>query len=135
MVERVAASNAEIIERAYAAFNADGTEALIAHLPPDFVLTTPAELASEPGIYKGHDGVRRYFDSFFEVMEEIRIEPVAFHEAGDWTIVELAVVFRGRMSGVEGEQPVVASVLITDGKASEMTFHPTLEAAMAAYGG
>ena len=130
----MADSDAEIIERAYAAFNADGTEALIAHLTPDFVLTTPAELASEPGTYKGHDGVRRYFNSFYEAMEEIRIEPVAFHEAGDWTVVELAVSFRGRTSGVEGEQPVVASVRIADGRASEMTFHPTLDAAMEAYG-
>jgi ketosteroid isomerase-like protein len=130
----VADSDAKIIQRTFAAFNDGGTEALIAHLPPDFVLTTPSELASEPGTYEGHDGIRRYFDSFYEAMDEIRIEPYAFHEAGDWTVARLLVSFRGRSSGIQSEQRVVASVKVADGKATEMTFHPTLEEATATYG-
>ena len=35
-------------------------------------MTTPANLAAEPDTYRGHEGIRRYFDSFYDVMDEVR---------------------------------------------------------------
>ena len=61
--------------RASTAFNADGVDGILPFIHPDFEATTPPELAAEPDTYRGHEGVRRYFDSFYEIMDEIRFEP------------------------------------------------------------
>ena len=59
--------NIEILRRAYAALAEDGAEAVVAFADPDFEMTTPATLASEPDTYRGHEGIRRYFGSFSDV--------------------------------------------------------------------
>ena len=41
---------------------------------PEFEVTTPQSLASEPDTYRGHEGIRRYFDSFYEAMENVYFE-------------------------------------------------------------
>ncbi len=34
----------------------------------------PPEFSAEPDTYDGHDGVRRYFDSFHEIVADLRFE-------------------------------------------------------------
>lgn len=77
----MASSNIEIIERGFEAFNSEGIEGILPFLDPDFEATTPPELASEPDTYRGHDGIRRWFDSFLEVMDEIRWDARSFRES------------------------------------------------------
>ena len=64
--------NLEIVRRGFEAFNEKGVEGIIPFIDPEFVAVTPPDLASEPDTYRGHDGIRRWFDSFYEVMDEIR---------------------------------------------------------------
>ena len=61
--------NVEIVRRAYAALAEEGVEAMLAFTDPQFEMTTPSSLASEPDTYRGHDGVRRWFDSFNDALE------------------------------------------------------------------
>ncbi len=75
--------NAEIMRRAYAALEKQGVEEMLAFTHPDFEMITPASLASEPDTYRGHDGVRRYFDSFGDAMEGVYLEGLEFIPAGD----------------------------------------------------
>ncbi len=130
----MARTNPELARKAFAAFNESGTEAMLEYLREDFVMTTPAEVAAEPGVYRGHDGVREYWDSFFEVMEVIRPEPVRFHESGDWLLIELEVYVRGKGSGVSAEQMAYAAMRVEDGKAAELTFFQTLDDGLEAIG-
>jgi ketosteroid isomerase-like protein len=79
----VASSNLEIVERGFEAFNAEGIDGILPFIHPDFEATTPPDLATEPDTYRGHEGVRRWFSSFDEVMDEIRWDARGFREAGD----------------------------------------------------
>lgn len=74
--------NVEIVSRAFDAFNEDGTEAFLPYVHPDVEFTTPPDLASEPDTYRGHEGVRRYWRSFFEIMDQIRVEPLIAYDWG-----------------------------------------------------
>lgn len=122
----------QAIQGAFSAFNESGPEGLAGHFDDDFVLTTPPELASEPGTYTGHDGVRRYFDSFYEAMDEIRIEPSGrFSHAGDWTAAELNVHFKGKASGLEGTQVVTAIFRFDQERLAEQTFSPSWDEGVA----
>src|SRR5262245_237897 len=110
-------NDTEIVRRGFVAFNEGGVEALLAFVDPEFEVTTPPELASEPDTYRGHDGVRRYFDSFYEVMEGIRWDARSFQEAGDRVVVEFTLRARGKSTGLDVAQDAVMVWELRDGKA------------------
>ena len=124
----------EIVKRGFDAFNRDGVEALLEFVHPEFETTTPPELASEPDTYRGHDGVRRYFDSFYEAMEDIRWDPREFHEAGERVVVEFTLRARGKTTGLEFGQDAVMVWSLRDGRAIGLELYPTLEEALKAAG-
>jgi ketosteroid isomerase-like protein len=128
----VSDENVEIIRASFEAFNEGGTDAYLPYVHPEVEFSTPPELASEPGTYKGHEGVRRYWDSFFEIMEEINVEPLVLHDWGDeLVVVEMLLKARGRATGLEVEQRASAVAALAGGKAIGVSFHPTLEEAEA----
>jgi hypothetical protein len=61
-------------------------------------------LASEPGTFRGHDGVRRYFGSFDEAMDGVYFEGQAFTAVGEKVLVDTKLHARGRTTGIETEQ-------------------------------
>lgn len=124
------AGNVEIVKRGFDAFNRDGVDALLEFVHPEFEVTTPPELASEPDTYRGHDGVRRYFDSFYEAMEEIRWEPRGFHEAGDRVVVEFTLRARGKSTGLDVGQEAVMVWELRDRQAIGLELYPTLDEAL-----
>ena len=128
----MSSENLEIVKRGFAAFNQDGVEGILPFVHPEFESTTPPELASEPGTYSGHEGVRRWFDSFYEVMDEISFEPREFHEVGERVVVETTLRARGRSTGLEFGQEAVIVWKLRDGKTIGLEVYPTLEEAMAA---
>ena len=94
----------EIVRRAYAVLAEHGVEALLSFIDPEFEVTTPSSLASEPDTYRGHDGIRRYFASFGEVMEGVYFEGQEFTAAGDKVFVDTTLHARGRTTGIAAEQ-------------------------------
>jgi len=131
----VASGNVEIVKGAFAEFNSGGVEAVLPRFDPEFETTTPPELASEPDTYRGHEGVRRWFDSFAEVMDEIRWDPKSFAEAGDRVIVEFTLRARGKTTGLDFGQDAVMVWTLRDGRAISLELYPTLEEAQAAADG
>jgi ketosteroid isomerase-like protein len=125
-------SNVEIVERGIAEFNEEGIDGLLPSLDPEFVATTPPELASEPDTYRGHDGIRRWFDSFDEVMDEIRWDTHSFRAVGDRVVVEFTLRARGKTTGLDFGQEAVMVWELRDGRASRLDVYPTLDHALAA---
>ena len=124
--------NLEIVQRAVDGFNDRGVEGVLPYIHPEFEATTPPNLASEPDTYRGHDGVRRWFDSFYEVMDEIRWDPHAFHEVGEAVVVEFTLRARGKTTGLDLGQNAVMVWRFRDGKAIRIELFETLEEARAA---
>jgi uncharacterized protein len=96
--------NVEILRRGYAALAEHGVEAVIALADPEFEATTPPSLATEPGTYRGHEGVRRWFGSFGDAMEGVWFEGLEFTSFGDKVLVDTKLHARGRTTGIETEQ-------------------------------
>ena len=129
----MASQNVEIVRRGFEAFNERGVEGILP-LIDYFVVTTPPNLASEPDTYHGHEGVRRYFDSFYEVMEGIRWEAHAYHELGERIAVEFTLHARGKSTGLDFGQPAVQVWELRDGRALGMELFATIEDAREALG-
>jgi ketosteroid isomerase-like protein len=128
----VASDNLEIVQRAIEAFNASGVDGILPSIHPEFEATTPPDLASEPDTYRGHDGVRRWFDSFYEAMDDIRWDAHEYHEVGDRVVVEFTLRARGKTSGLDFGQNAVMVWSFRDGKAIRIQLFQTLEEALAA---
>ena len=108
--------NVEIVRRAYAVLAEQGVEAMLALADPEFEMTTPASLAAEPDTYRGHDGVRRWFDSFDDALEDVSLEGREFTDAGDRVFAHTVLTGRGRSTGIEVEQHAFLLWTVRDGK-------------------
>jgi len=111
----------------------EGYEALLPLIHPEFEMETPAGLAAEPQTYRGPEGIRRWWESFYEVMDEVRVEPSAFHDAGDGLVaVEITIHARGQASGLEVTQAAALLVDVEGELLRRIRIFGTLDEAMAA---
>jgi ketosteroid isomerase-like protein len=122
----------EVVRATWSALDEGGVEAMLEHVHHDFVMVTPANLAAEPDTYRGHDGVRRWFSSFYEAVDEIRLEPTRFEEHGGRVVMSFTLATRGRTTGLEASIEATALCEIEDGKVIRLVFFPTWDEALAA---
>jgi ketosteroid isomerase-like protein len=130
----VAESNLEVVKRGYEALASGGYEDWLPFFDSEFEMTTPAALASEPGTYRGQEGIRRWWQEFYEAMEGVRLEPHEFHEVGELVVVPFTIHARGRATGLETQQRAAQVWHLRDGKAIRLELFGELEEAMAAAG-
>jgi ketosteroid isomerase-like protein len=117
-----------LVREAFQALDEGGVEAMLPYVREDFEMVTPPELASEPDTYLGRDGVRRWFDSFYEAMEEIRIEPEELRSYGPELVgIAFRMVARGRTTSLELIQEACARCEVVDGGIRRITFFATWE--------
>jgi ketosteroid isomerase-like protein len=124
----------DVIREMFDAFNSEDVERILASTHEDFEVTVPPELSAEPDAYRGLEGMRRYWDTFQEAMEEIRFQPARVADTGHGILVEMHLTARGRQTGIAVEQLVIGVWEIRDGKAWRIRVFPTLAAALAALG-
>jgi ketosteroid isomerase-like protein len=127
----VSAEHVEIVREGFEALERDGVEGLIPYIHPDFEGVVPPELSAEPDSYRGHEGVRRYFASFEEAVDDLRFSALEILDGGDYVVILLKVEGRGRGSGVPVDMAAVNRVYLQDGQIVHMSAHPTLEDALA----
>jgi ketosteroid isomerase-like protein len=126
----MSSQDVEFVRRGFEALSEGGVEALLPFIHPEFEVTTPPQFAAEPDTYRGHDGVRRYFDSFYDAMDEVRFEPSDFRDAQGRVIVPTKLIARGRTTGIETQQDVVLVWALRDGLAIRVEVYATVEAAL-----
>jgi ketosteroid isomerase-like protein len=128
-------SDIDVAKAATEAFGRDGVEALLPLIHPEFETTTPAGLAAEPDTYRGHEGIRRYFDSFYEAMDKVWLEADDFREVGGKVMVPGRLGSRGRSTGLESHIEAVFVWTVKDEKVIRAEVFPTEEEALAALEG
>jgi ketosteroid isomerase-like protein len=128
----VSSAGVEVVRAGFEAFHEGGPEALIEFLAPGFEFTTPANLASEPDTYRGPEGLRRYFDSFYEAMDEIGLEPRSFQEVSGRVVTEFTLRARGRTTGIETSLEAVIVWRVGNGQVQGLELFQTLEEALSA---
>ena len=112
--------NVELARRGMLGWNERGVEALIANMDPEVEFHAPRE-SMNPGVYRGHDGVREYFSRVGEMFEELRVDGVDVIDVDDDRVIAV-VRGIGRTLHFEGEVEIRWAWLITarDGKATHM---------------
>jgi ketosteroid isomerase-like protein len=115
--ERVGASvdNVELHRRIYRALNAPDVDALVALFDPNIEIHS-VFAAVGGAVYRGHEGARRWQRDLEESWGgEFRVEPEAFFDLGERTIVFGILHGRGGQSGAEVAMPAGGVATWRDG--------------------
>jgi ketosteroid isomerase-like protein len=126
--------NVELIRRGLEAFNSEDMERILAFVDPDFETEVSGELSAEPDAYRGHDGIRRYFESFRDAMDEIRFQPERFWDAGEAVVVALRLTAKGRQTAIRVEQRIAQVWSVRDGRAIGVRTYTSIAEALRAAG-
>ena len=124
--------NLEVVRDVVEMFNRGDIETILALTHADFELEVPPGLSTEPDTYRGHDGMRRYWESFQDAMDEIRIHAERLDDAGESVIVAMQLSAKGRSTGIAVEQRLVGVWTIRDAKVIRIRAFTSLPEALAA---
>jgi ketosteroid isomerase-like protein len=93
--------NVELVHRGLDAFNRRDLDALLALCDPDVEFFSRVAELEGGGPYRGHDGMRSWWQNFFGVWLKVSAEIEDVRDAGDVTVTRMR--FRGH--GIESEAP------------------------------
>jgi len=126
--------NVEIVREVFKDFNSEDIGRIVAAVHPELEVVIPPEVSAEPDTYLGPEGIRRYFQSFQDVMDEIRFEPEGLWDAGDSVVVSLRVTAKGRQTAIPVEQRSAGVWTIRDGQIIRVRSYASLAEALQAVG-
>lgn len=126
--------NVELVRAVIEAFNSQDMVRILALIGSDFEGEVSASFSAEPDTYRGHEGVRRYFESFHDAMSEIHFHPVGFWDAGESVVLDLRLTAKGRTTEIPVEQRIAQVWSVRGGKARAARTYESVSEAFAAVG-
>jgi ketosteroid isomerase-like protein len=100
----VSEANVDLARRAFDAFAARDAAAVLEVMDEEVeFLPVTANLTTGGVPYRGHDGMRRYFDDVGRVWDELRVYPSEYRDLGE-TVVALGRI-HGRGGGMIIDRP------------------------------
>ena len=114
--EAVSDGNLEVTRRIFAAVAERDLELLLELTDPDVEWRSFFALGEAGGVYRGHDGLRRYVSDLNDAWEVIRprLDDAVF--TGDVALLVGTITYRGRESGTEAEEKVGWVVKFRNGR-------------------
>jgi ketosteroid isomerase-like protein len=129
----VSEANVELARRAFQAFADRDVETLLEVLDESIeFLPVTANLTTGGVPYRGHDGIRSYFDDVARVWSELRVYPSDYRDLGD-TVVALGRM-HGRGGGMIIDRPTGWIWTMRDGRIVTGQVYATHEEALDAAG-
>lgn len=108
-------SNAAIIRSVLDAWAAGDIETIVDAMAEDCELF-PLRAQLEGTSYRGHEGVRRFYEDLNADWENLRLPYDEVREVGDSVVVFARLVARGRTSGVDLDVPIGQLWELRDGR-------------------
>jgi ketosteroid isomerase-like protein len=127
----MASANVEIIRRGLDAYNKGDVEAMLETADPDIEFV-PLRSLVVGGSYRGHEGIRQFFEDLDEEWENRVIRNEDFRERDDSVLLLGEFEARGKASGVEMHSPVAWLFELRDGKVMRMQAYSNQEEALRA---
>lgn len=122
-------SNVEVVRRLFELYASSGLEATLEVMDEEIVIVVPPELSAEPDVYRGHDGVRRYFAGFDGMMDDVRYEAHELIAEGEHVIAHSHIGGRGVSSGLEVELETFVVHAVAGGKITRIEPYADMESA------
>lgn len=123
--------NAEIVRRAFEAWDRRDDEAALDHFSPDVEIDA-SERVLNPGVFHGIDGARRFRAEIDETWVEFHVAIEDVLPAGDDVVVLVRSTGQGRASGAQVDARAAWVVALVDGKVSRLRLYRDRSEALAA---
>ena len=107
-------ANVDVAQRWTDAFNRRDTEGLIALTDPDFEFRSI--LVSIEPVFRGYEGLSRYFEGLNEAYAHFQAVPIEFIDAGAAVLWAGHFEWRGKESGAGGTTQIVVACWLRAGK-------------------
>lgn len=126
-------SNEELLRRGYDAFNRRDWDAFVEGLAEDVLLEQTSAVFDSRGRFQGRDGFMDSQRELAEAWDDLRYEPLEFHEDGDRVLVIVRFSARGHETGIPFESEIGHLFTIRDGQISKLTVLASRGEAMRAF--
>jgi ketosteroid isomerase-like protein len=126
--------NVEIVRRGFDAFNGRDLDAFLALFDPDVEFTAYAMQLEGGDPYRGHEGIRAWWENILAVYPDFRAEIDDVRDVGDLTITRLRIHGRGVESDAPMDQEVWQVVRIREGQGIFLRFFSSEAEALEAVG-
>lgn len=109
--------NLAAVRRAFAAFSERDVEGMLEVVDPEveFLPQQTATLARKGQPYRGHAGIREYFEDVASLWKELQVIPQEYRELDD-TVLALGRAYGRRMDGLLVDSPAGWVWRLRDGK-------------------
>ena len=127
--------NVEVVRRVYGAAARRDTATVLALYDPEVELDTSQLRFVDGGVYRGHEGLRRFFRQWHEAWENIEYDFDELIDAGGEHVISVVTrQGRGRTSGAEVELPFGLVWTLREGKVTRVLWFPSRAGALEAVG-
>jgi ketosteroid isomerase-like protein len=136
----VSADNVEVVRRVYEAVARRDTAAVLALYDPDVEWdasrgTPLGELTGGSDVYRGHEGLRRWFREWYEAWESLEDRCDELIDAHDQVVSVSTIRAKGRASGLVVEFSARFAVwTIRHGRVARVVWFPSRQEALQAAG-
>jgi ketosteroid isomerase-like protein len=96
--------NVELTRQGYDAVNRRDLDAFLALMDED--VQAVSILVAMEGDYRGHDGIRRWWDDLLDIFPDYAVDVVEVRDLGDVTVAALCVRGHGAGSDTPFERPI-----------------------------
>jgi ketosteroid isomerase-like protein len=124
--------NVEIVRRWNAAYNRRDFETLLELTDPEIEFRSI--FVGIESVFRGHDGLRAYFDGIESAYARFEIPPERFFDAGAAVLVKCRIEWRGNESGAEGTMPMAVAAWLKAGRVFHLESYPDLSDGLEAVG-
>jgi ketosteroid isomerase-like protein len=125
----MAESNVDIVRRLIERFGDDSLDGVFELLSEDVVMVVPPSMSTEPDVYEGFEGARRYIGGFAGMLDDVRFVPSEMFEEDGRVIAVMQLRGRGVSSGIEVTLDAVSVFWVEAGKVKRIETHPDLHSA------
>jgi ketosteroid isomerase-like protein len=129
-----AEGDVELITRMLRGWNSGDVETLLEVFDRDVEVRPALRTFLASMVYRGHDGVRTWFEETNEPWAEMQAEPERFIDAGGRTVVVIALHARVPGGHVDVGARIAHVVTVRDGRIVQLDGYDDPDAALAAVG-
>jgi ketosteroid isomerase-like protein len=130
----VSAQDVELIARMYRAWNSGDMVALTAVFDAEVEVRPALSAFLASTVYRGHDGVAAWYRETYEPWVQLHADPQRFIDAGERTVVVVALHARVPGGKVDVESEIAHVVTVRSGRIARLDGYEEPDAALAAVG-
>jgi ketosteroid isomerase-like protein len=126
--------NVEVVRASLEAWNRDDLEGVLEYMSPEWEWHPARLFPGTDAVYRGKEGFTRFWNTFREPWESIRIEVERIEDLGDRVLVLIMFYGKGKLSGVDAATEYANLLTFRDGLVSYQVGYSDWKSALEAVG-